>query len=399
MNRPPRILLVSIGEAGHAFPMIAIAAKLAAGGCDVGLHTWFHWEDQITSVGAEFFRAPKFEPDADGSVPDVHHAAALATEQLSEVVHEWQPDVIVGDVLTLASALTAELCDLPFVTFVPHFWHATGPESVPFGSGWSPAENRLAKRFFRFMHRFERLGLEFGRDELNATRAAVGLPPIDRVHGAISRELVLVGTFPQLEPPRAWPATTKVIGPVMWEPASDPVEIPEGDQPLVIVAPSTAQDLDHTMLAAAVDGLRDLPIRVVGAKNGHEPANPLNPGPNTTIVDWAPYSQLFPAADVVLCHGGHGTIMRALTSRAAVVVTPASGDQYENAARVRWAKVGVAVPNRFISAQTIAAAVEKLLADPSYLEHVSALADWADSLDAAQIAADEILRFRATRCA
>lgn len=393
MSRPRRILLVSIGEAGHAFPIIAIAEKLAAAGCDVGVHTWFRWEEHIRNVGAEFFRAPKFEVEEGSNVPDVHEAAALATAQLREVVEEWRPDVIVGDVLTLSSALTAELCRIPFVTFVPHLWHATGAESVPFGSGWAPAEARLAKRAFRLIHRFERVGLEYGRDELNETREAVGLPKIARVHGSISRDLVLVGTLPQLEPARAWPANTKVVGPVMWEPPPEKMEIPEGREPLAVVAPSTAQDLDHSMLCAAVDGLRELPIRVVAAKNGREPLTTLKPGKNTTIVDWAPYSQLFPAANVVLCHGGHGTIMRALTSGAAVVVTPASGDQYENAARVRWAKVGVAVPNRFISSRTIASAVEKLLSDPSYTRRARALAAWSAQHDAAAAAADEIFAY------
>lgn len=396
MSRQPRILLVTIGEPGHAFPIIAIASKLAAGGAEVGVHTWFRWEDHIVGVGAQFFRAPKFEVAGDEQIPDVHQAAALATEQLRHVVEEFRPDVIVGDVLTLASSLTAELCGVPFVTFVPHFWHATGPESVPFGSGWAPAETRIAKGVFRYLHKYEKMGLEYGRVELNETRAAVGLPALDRVHGALSQDLVVVGTFPQLEPERDWPAHVKVVGPVMWEPPSDSVEIPAGDEPLVVVAPSTAQDLDHTMLRSAVDGLRDLPVRVVAAKNGREPAQPLNPGPNTTIVDWAPYSQLFPAADVVLCHGGHGTIMRALTSGAAVVITPASGDQYENAARVRWAKVGVSVPNRFISSETIGAAVEKLLADPSYSERARALAEWAEGHDAAESAADEISAYAAS---
>lgn len=396
MSRPPRILLVTIGEPGHAFPVIAIASKLVAGGAEVGVHTWFRWEDHIAGIGAKFFRAPKFDVADGETVPDVHEAAALATDQLRHVVEEFKPDVIVGDVLTLASSLTAELCGVPFVTFVPHFWHATGPESVPFGSGWAPAQTRIAKAVFRYVHRYERVGLAYGRDELNETRAAVGLEPIDRVHGALSRNLVLIGTFPQLEPEREWPEHIKVVGPVMWEPPSDSVEIPGGDAPLVVVAPSTAQDLDHSMLRAAVDGLRDLPIRVVAAKNGREPAAPLNPGANTAVVDWAPYSQLFPLADVVVCHGGHGTIMRALTSRATVVITPASGDQYENAARVRWAKVGVSVPNRFISSETIGAAVEKLLADPSYLERVGKLADWADNRDAAQLAADEISAYAAS---
>ena len=45
-----------------------------------------------------------------------------------------------------------------------------------------------------------------GPRELNEARARVGLPPLEHVHGGISRELALVATFPQLEYPRARPA-------------------------------------------------------------------------------------------------------------------------------------------------------------------------------------------------
>ncbi len=45
-------------------------------------------------------------------------------------------------------------------------------------------------------------GLEQGREQLNDSRARVGLPPLDHVHGGISRELAIVATFPQLEYPR-----------------------------------------------------------------------------------------------------------------------------------------------------------------------------------------------------
>ena len=189
-----RILLVAIGEAGHAFPIIAIGSELARRGHTVAIHTWFRWQEHIEAAGIEFMRAPKFDVPPGEPVPDVHEAAALAANELAGRVRDWQPDLIVGDVLTLSSSLAAEMCDVPFVTFVPHLWHATGPESVPFGSGWSPAESRISKRIFKWAHRLEREGLEYGRDELNETRKAVDLPPVDRVHGALSRELVLVGT-------------------------------------------------------------------------------------------------------------------------------------------------------------------------------------------------------------
>ena len=109
----------------------------------------------------------------------------------------------------------------PLVSFVPHFWHATGADTVPFGSGWAPAENRdRARRSSGGLDGLNDQALEYGREEMNETRRHVGLPPIDRVHGGLSQKLVLVGTLPQLEPPREWPAHVKVVGPVMWEPPS-----------------------------------------------------------------------------------------------------------------------------------------------------------------------------------
>ncbi|MBK5230217.1 MAG: glycosyltransferase [Thermoleophilia bacterium] len=388
-----RYLLVAIGEAGHAFPMIAIGRELMTRGHEVALHTWVRWQEHIEAAGMTYFRAPVFQHEPDQPAPNVHEAAALAAEELSEHVRGFEPDVIVSDVLTLSGALAAEICDVPLVTFVPHFWHATGIDEVPFGSGFAPAHNPLAKWFFRRVGRLEQNALAFGRDELNVTRDHVGLPPIERVHGGLSRKLVLVGTLPQLEPPRVWPKHVKVVGPVIWEPPAQPVEIPSGEGPLVVVAPSTAQDLEHRMLGASVSGLRDLPVRVLATKNGREPERPLKPGPNTTIVDWVSYSQVLPLADVIVCHGGHGTIMRALTSGTAPVVCPASGDQFENAARLRWAGVGLAVPARFLTSRTIAAAVEKVLSRPRMTERARQLSHWAANNDGSVRAADEIEAF------
>lgn len=385
-----KILLVAIGEAGHAFPMIAIGRRLVARGHSVAMHTWVHWRQNIESEGIEFLQAPKFEPTTGEAPPNVHEAAALAARELAVHIDRFGPDVVVSDVLTLSGSLGAELCDVPLITFVPHFWHVSEDDKPPFGSGWSPARTAIGRGFFRWISQFERRAVEFGREEMNKSRAAVGLPPTTRLHSGLSKELVLVGTLPQLEPHRELPPHVKIVGPVQWEPPARSFEPPAGDEPLVIVAPSTAQDLDHRMLGAAVAGLRGLPVRVVATKNSREPVRELKPGANTTVVDWLSYSQSFPAADVVITHGGHGTIMRALTSGAAVVITPASGDQFENAARLRWAGVGVALPQRFISSRTIAAAVERVLARPRMTERACELAAWSAANDGAALAADAI---------
>ena len=89
---------------------------------------------------------------------------------------------------------------------------------------------------------------------MNELRAAVGLAPVERLHGGISAELALVATFPQLEYPRRWPAGVHVTGPMEFEIPHPDVELPEGDEPLVLVAPSTAQDPELRLLRAIVGG-------------------------------------------------------------------------------------------------------------------------------------------------
>ena len=44
-------------------------------------------------------------------------------------------------------------------------------------------------------------------------------------------------------------------GPLLWERPFGEVELPPGDEPLVLVASSTSQDPDHRLVRAALEGL------------------------------------------------------------------------------------------------------------------------------------------------
>jgi UDP:flavonoid glycosyltransferase YjiC (YdhE family) len=212
-----------------------------------------------------------------------------------------------------------------------------------------------------------------------------------------------VGTFPQLEYPRAWPANVHVVGPLMWEPPAGDVELPAGsngsarDAPLVLVAPSTAQDSEHRLLRAALRGLADAPVRVLATWNRRLPPHPLAVPENARVVDWVSYSRTMPRCDVVVCHAGHGTLARALASGCAVVACPAVGDMNENAARLDWAGAGVRVPRRFTSARVIRLAVERALGEPSIRTRARALGEWATSHDAGATAARLLEGLAATR--
>jgi UDP:flavonoid glycosyltransferase YjiC (YdhE family) len=372
--------------------MIALGGALAARGHDVVLQTWSRWQEDVRAAGMRFEPAPEYHVFPTRERPLApYEAVARATVQTRPLVASMRPDVVVADILTLAPALAGELEGVPVATVIPHVDPRSAPGWPPYSLGARLPRTGVGRRLWGLAARATDAGLERGRRELNQTRRRVGLPPLAHVHGGISRALALVATFPQLEYPRSVPQpATHVVGPLLWEPPSDDVALPAGDAPLVLVAPSTSQDPDHRLLRASLAGLADLPVRVLATWNRRPLAGPLEVPPNAAFAEWVSYSRTMPHCDVVVCHGGHGTVARALSNGCVVVAVPAAGDMNENAARIDWAGVGVRVPRRLCGPRAVRLAVERALSDPHLRTRAGELADWSRSHDGAARAADLI---------
>ena len=210
-----------------------------------------------------------------------------------------------------------------------------------------------------------------------------------RFHGGISPELALVATFPQLEYPRRWPAHVHVTGPMEFELPYPDVEPPEGDDPLVLVASSTAQDPELRLVRAALEALAEEPVRVVATTNRLGGSLPDAP-PNAVVVDWLSYSQLLPQAALVVCHGGHGTVARALGAGAPALCCPAVGDMAENSARVAWAGAGLMLPWRLAGAASVRWAARRVPGRPRFRGRASEIAVWASQNDGADRGAERV---------
>ncbi len=385
-----RLVLGAFGDPGHAFPMIALARALVDRGHDVHLQTWKRWQRAVQAEGMTFLAAPEYHVFPTRSRPlKPYEAAVRAAREMAPQVAELAPDAVVADILTLGPALAGELAGRPVATLIPHV-HPVSAEGFPIYSlGARIPRTAPGRRLWRSLEGLPRRGLEQGRDELNETRRRLGLPGLPHLHGGISTQLALVATFPQLEYPRRWPSHVRVVGPLMWEPPAAAVELPPGEDPLVLVAPSTSQDPYHRLVEAALRGLSGAPVRVLATLNG-PPARPLPVPGNARLVDWLSYSRTMPHCDVVVCHAGHGTVMRALSHGCAVVACPAAGDMNENAARIDWAGVGVRLPARFVAPRPLRLAVLRALGDPSLKARAGQLAAWAANHDGAELAAELI---------
>jgi UDP:flavonoid glycosyltransferase YjiC (YdhE family) len=379
-----RVLVGAFGDPGHAFPAIALARALSDRGHDVAVQTWKKWREHVEDLGMRSHAAPEYQVFPTRERPlKPYEAVVRAVGETRPLMADLRPDVVVSDILTLAPALAAELERRPWATLVPHLYPPPADGLPPFGIGAMLPRGAPGRATWRWVSSLMGLGLERGRRELNETRRRVGLPELQHVHGGISTELCLVATFPQLEYPRPWLAHVHVIGPIAWEPPADEVEPPPGPEPLVLVAPSTSKDLELRLVRSALRGLRNQPVRVLATANRPLPSPAPDVPPNARLVEWLSYSRTMPQADVVVCHGSHGTLARALSYGKPVIAVPAGGDMAENAVRLQWSGAGINLPGRLLNPTTMRWVVQRVLDDPRYAQRARSLGHWAGRNDGA----------------
>jgi MGT family glycosyltransferase len=384
MSSARRIFLGAFGQPGHAFPMLALGQRLVERGHEVTYETWERWRPHVVAAGMEFIPAPEYPVFPTREQPlKPYEAVVKATPPTRAAIARRRPDVVVHDILTLAPALAAELEGIPTATLIPHLYPVTAAGFAPYSIGARLPSTRGGQRFWGMFEGTLERGLRQGRAELNETRRRLRLPPTERLHGGLSASLCLVATFPQLEYPREWPPAVHVVGPMLWEPpAALRVSPPAGNEPLVVVAPSTSHDPRQRLLRAALEGLRGLDVRVLASLDRRPAVAPIRAGSRTRLVNWMSYADAMDGAALVICHAGHGTIARALERGVPLLAVPHSGDMAENAARLDWAGLGVRLPWRFVSPLALRLATARALDQHAALsERTAELAGWAAAND------------------
>ena len=397
---PRRFLVAAFGDPGHAFPAIALGRALVGRGSEVTIETWEERRAAVEGAGLGFAAAEEYRmfppPDPD-SAEGAH--AAEAAQALVPLLEEMRPDVVISDILTLAPALAAEVAGIPRATLIPHLYPAVEPGLPFFAIGLRAPRTGLGRRVWREGQRLLDIGLAHGRRDLNIQRERLGLAPIERFHGGISPELALVATFPQLEYPRRWPGGVEVTGPMAFEMPHPDIELPPGGAPLVLVAPSTAHDSRNQLVRTALAALADERVRVVATTNRVKPQSPIEVPANAILVDWLSYSQLMPAASLVISHGGHGTVARALGAGTPLLICPFIGDMSETAMRVAWAGVGLSLPRRLTRPGPLRWAAQRILSDPAFTARAAELAAWGRDHDGAERGAELVEELARTHAA
>lgn len=360
-----RVAVVAGPEAGHVFPAIALSLRLQAAGDSPVVLTGSKRLDTVRDAGVEVVELAGLEPEAGDDDTDagakIHQRAARMATLNRSLIADLQPDLVVSDVITACGGMAAELLGLPWAELTPHPLYLPSKGLPPIGSGLAPGAGIRGRLRDTVMRALTARSIRAGDRQRAMVRLEIGLPVTDP--GPRRR---LIATLPALEVPRPdWPAEAVVVGPLLFEPTDAVLTVPPGDGPLIVVAPSTAAGgtagLAEMALKHLVPG-QTLPVgsRLVVSRLGGAQV----PVPPWATVGLGRQDELLTHADLVVCGGGHGMLSKTLLAGVPMVVVPGGGDQWELANRV--VRQGSARLVRPLTADALIAAVNGVLADPSY---------------------------------
>jgi MGT family glycosyltransferase len=276
-----------------------------------------------------------------------------------------------------AVILAANLCVFPL-------------DGMPvFGPGLPPPRTAEEKALHAQIRAGTTAMLNARLDGLNRTRMALGLMPLDAVLDQLEvAERYLLATSRAFDYPiEKLPELIRYVGPQLDEPTwirrwRSPW--PENDaRPLILVGFSTTYQAHEAVLQKVVEAAAELPVRVL-VTLGQIAPDTVRPAANTVLVASAPHNAVMQQAAVVVTHGGHGTVMRALKHERPMLVIPHGRDQDEDAARVVAHGAGLRLAAAS-STEEIRGALQRLLSEASFTNAAqrlgSAIAEESKSVD------------------
>jgi UDP:flavonoid glycosyltransferase YjiC (YdhE family) len=151
------------------------------------------------------------------------------------------------------------------------------------------------------------------------------------------------------DPADPLPATASDLRPVATD---DPTntsapwldEPPEGRARVAVTLGTVAPERRAALLGVILEALAPLDAEIVVALGpGLEPRAFLPRPANVRVVSFVPMARLMPACDLVVCHGGSGTVLAALAAGRPLVILPMAADQPQNAAACRNAGAAVVI--------------------------------------------------------
>lgn len=415
-----KYLLAATPMPGHADPVIAAAAGLAARGHDVLVHTGSLFRGAVERAGARFVPLdPAIDldyrnlherfPERAGLPPGpaqmlwgVRHLFADAivpqSRGLRAILEEFPAEAIFTDMLFLGTLpLLLGTAPRPRIVHLGISSLAlSGPDVAFYGAGLPPprtARQRARNEAVaRYMHGQIFAGIQA---YVNEILAGCGARKLDRfVSDAVVMlpdRYVLLG-LPELEYNRTVPAHLSFAGvlppaapqdfvPPDWWPQVEAAR--RAGRKIVLVTQGTiaAHDLGQLVIPAMA-ALGDMDALVVAITSGADPAPLRASAPaNAIVTPFVPYDAMLAQTDLLVTNGGFGGVMLALRHGVPLVIAGDSEEKPEIAGRMAACGVAVDLATGNPDTALLAAAISHVFANPGFARRAGEIAAHLRGLD------------------
>lgn len=387
-------LLATFEGGGSVTPYIDVARRLRARGHAVRIMSDACNRREAEASGARFVpwttapsragRGREFDPIQDWTASTPFEAIlancngqftgpalAFAGDVMNELAREPADLVIASDML-FGVHLGCEALGQNMLVLAVNI-HLFPPAGVPpMGPGLMPPRTPKEVTEQEVLRASLRAALDAGAlPALNAARAALGLAPLltleDQHRAGRAQLLATARAFDFAPDPQ--PADLHYVGPILAEPEwAEPFASPfaaSDQRPLVLTAFSTTFQNHAAAVQRTINAMARLPVRGLVTLGGSLVASDLVAAPHVALVPSAPHNVVMQDAAVVITHGGHGTVMKALAAGKPLLLMPHGRDQADNAARVAARGAGLVLPPD-AGVSDIHAVLERLLCDGRY---------------------------------
>ncbi|MEH1769354.1 MAG: glycosyltransferase [Nostoc sp.] len=412
-----RITVTTVGTLGDLHPMIAIALELRQRGHDVVFVTHEVYQSKLQALGFEFHSMrPNFTAMNDPQ--EMARMMDLKTGQ-EYMVRQWAnphlremytdllnvakgADFIFSGEGVIATLLVAEKLGMRWASsaMVPlsFFSIYDPPVLAPF-----PALAKLCKLgpiVNRGVLNFAKLVSNSWAEPIRQLRRELDLSPINYnpfLENRFSPYLVIALFSSVLGQPQPdWAANTVVAGFTLYDGTQGGAELaPElrqfleaGEPPIVFTLGSAAVMNAGTFYQESLRAVQQLNCRAV-LLMGNNPTLENLPD-NVLVINYAPYSQIFPHARAIVHQGGIGTTAQALQAGRPTLIMPYSHDQPDNAARVQRLGTSRTISREQYSASRVVKELSELLENPTYAAKAAEIGQIIRAEDGIAVACDAI---------
>ena len=278
--------------------------------------------------------------DTSAQLPNPMTEWALPLFKFSQnIAKDFNPDLIVSSLFGIGLAdLISIAIDLPWCFVNPSFYFGEGNQLDWSDDWYGPYIPLLAKDCF-----------------LPITQKA---------------DIVLHATDPEFDPPaKQIPKNQHVVGFLLWEPT---LAMPKGigvkgDPWALITLSSVAQDNEVVLAKSALEALATYPVRSLLTQPDADFREQLGELPqNAQIEGFVPHTAILKDSAVVVSHGGHGIVSKAISYGVPMVLVPWDRDQPGVAERAKNMGVAKVVPRAEANEASIRAAVSDIFSDETY---------------------------------